>query len=107
MPDSGQPPNSTPDPDIDGAVLLLRSAIQSQDVAVALSGTIGLIYFSDPRDNQSITDLTHRLPMLPSANRLGFDCSGDQGRGGLVLLMGTANRAALSVDVIPSRVLID
>jgi hypothetical protein len=95
MPDLGQPPNSTPDPDIDGAVLLLRSAIQSQDVAVALSGAIGLIYFSDPRDNQSITDLTHRLPMLPSANRLGFDYSGDQERGGLVPLMATANRPVL------------
>jgi hypothetical protein len=97
MPDSGQPPNSTPDPDIDGAVLLLRSAIQSQDVAVALSGAIGLIYFyfSDPRDNQSITDLTHRLPIPPSANRLEFDYSRDQERGGLVLLMATANRPAL------------
>jgi hypothetical protein len=55
-----QPQNATRDPDIDSAVVLLRTAIQSQDVLEALSGAIGLIHFSDPRDMQSIIDVTPR-----------------------------------------------
>ena len=77
-----QPPNATPDPDIDGAVLLLRSAIQSQDITEALSGALGLIHFSDFRDNQSIIDLTHRTAMTTKMVReaLSYSCSPNAAR---------------------------
>jgi hypothetical protein len=56
----GQFPNATSDPDIDSAVALLRSAIHSDNIIEALVAGEGLIHYADPRDNQSIVDITHR-----------------------------------------------
>jgi hypothetical protein len=56
----GQPPNATSDPDIDSAVALLRSAVHSDNIIEALVAGEGLIHHADPRDNQSIVDITHR-----------------------------------------------
>jgi len=77
-----QPQNVTRDPDIDGATHLLKVAIQSQDTIEALTGAIGLIHVSDPRDNQSIVDLTHRIPMTTKAIResLSYSCSPNAAR---------------------------
>jgi hypothetical protein len=73
----GQPPNATSDPDIDSAVALLRSAVHSDNVTEALVAGEGLIHNGDPRDNQSIVDITHRerkvITYLTWA--LLYDCS--------------------------------
>jgi hypothetical protein len=95
-----QPPNSSPDPDIDGAVVLLRSAIQSQDIIEALAGAIGLIQFSDPRDMQSIIDLTHRLPNTATMLRegLSYSCSPNAART-LQLMREQAPNAAIQDQI--------
>jgi hypothetical protein len=73
----GQPPNATSDPDIDSAVALLRSAVHSDNVTEALVAGEGLIHSGDPRDNQSIVNITHRerkvITYLTWA--LLYDCS--------------------------------
>jgi hypothetical protein len=77
-----QPQNAIRDPDIDSAVVLLKVAIQSQDVLEALSGAIGLIRFSDPRDMQSIIDVTHRQPNTTTSIReaLSYSCAPNAAR---------------------------
>ena len=73
----GQPQNAAPDPDIDSAVALLRSAVRSDNIIEALVASEGLIHNGDPRDNQSIVDITHRerkvITYLTWA--LLYDCS--------------------------------
>jgi hypothetical protein len=73
----GQPQNSAPDPDIDSAVALLRSAVRSDNIIEALEGAQGLIHYADPRDNQSIVDITHREPKVATFLReaLSYSCS--------------------------------
>jgi hypothetical protein len=73
----GQPPNATPDPDIDSAVALLRSAVHSDNIIEALTGAQGLIHYGDPGDNQSIIDITHREPKVTTFLReaLSYSCS--------------------------------
>jgi hypothetical protein len=60
----GQTQNAAPDPDIDSAVALLRSAVHSDNIIEALVAGEGLIHYADPRDNQSIVDITHREPKV-------------------------------------------
>jgi hypothetical protein len=73
----GQPPNATSDPDIDSAVALLRSAVHSDNITEALVAGEGLIHNADPRDNQSIVDITHRERKVINylAWALLYDCS--------------------------------
>jgi hypothetical protein len=77
-----QPQGATRDPDIDSAVVLLRTAIQSKDVLEALSGALGLLHFSDPRDMQSIVDVTHREPKTTMFLReaLSYSCAPNAAR---------------------------
>jgi hypothetical protein len=78
----GQPPNATTDPDIDSAVALLRSAVHSDNIIEALVAGEGLIHYADPRDNQSIVDITHRERKVITylAWALIYDCSPNAAR---------------------------
>jgi hypothetical protein len=73
----GQRPNATSDSDIDSAVALLRSAVRSDNIIEALEGAQGLIHYADPRDIQSIVDITHREPKVTTFLReaLSYSCS--------------------------------
>jgi hypothetical protein len=95
-----QPQNATRDPDIESAVLLLRSAIQSQDLTEALAGAIGLIHFSDPRDTQSIVDVTHRFPATTNALRqsLSYSCAANAART-LELMRDQARNPATQAEI--------
>jgi hypothetical protein len=86
-----QPQNATRDPDIDSAVVLLKVVIQRQDVLEALSGALGHIHFSDPRDMQSIIDVTHREPKTTTFLReaLSYSCAPNAART-LQLMRGQA-----------------
>jgi hypothetical protein len=72
-----QAANSAPDPDIDSAIALLKSAVRSDEILEALAGAEGLIHYDDPRDNQSIIDITHREPKAITflSTALSYNCS--------------------------------
>jgi hypothetical protein len=78
----GQPQNAAPDPDIDSAVALLRSAVRSDNIIEVLEGAQGLIHYADSRDNQSIVDITHREPKVTTFLReaLSYSCSPNAAR---------------------------
>jgi hypothetical protein len=78
----GQSQNAAPDPDIESAVALLRSAVRSDAIVEALTGAEGLIHYADPRDNQSIVDIAHREPKVSTflTVALSYSCSPNAGK---------------------------
>jgi hypothetical protein len=72
---AGQSTPAVPDPDIPTSVALLRSAIHSDNVHIAVAAAIGLAHISEERDIQSIIDVTHRFPVTNFvAELLSFSC---------------------------------
>jgi hypothetical protein len=71
-----QPQNAAPDPDTDSAILVLRSAVRSENINEALAGALGLIHYGDPHDNQGIIDITHREPKVTTfvSAALSYSC---------------------------------